>query len=77
LNFKLLNHNNADENGKLTVTISPENFNGESFQFSKNVSVPKNAPALVDLNAENTKELTVSNRIYGGQMVTASPTSTG
>ncbi len=60
LNFKLLNHNAADENGKLTVIISPENFTGESFQFSKNISVPKNAMALVDLNPENTKELNVS-----------------
>ena len=43
LNLKLLNHNAADENGKLTVTISPENFKGETLQFSKNISVPKNA----------------------------------
>ena len=76
LNFKLLNHNAADENGKLTVTISPENFTGESFQFSKNISVPKNAMALVDLNPENTKELNYQNLIYGGPMATESLTST-
>jgi hypothetical protein len=60
LNLKLLNHNPADENGKLTVTISPENFKGETLRFSKNISVGRNAPTLVDLNAENTKELNIS-----------------
>ena len=36
LNLKLLNHNQTDENGKLTVTITPENFKGKPVQFSKN-----------------------------------------
>jgi beta-galactosidase/beta-glucuronidase len=61
LNLKLLNHNLADDNGKLTVTLSPENFKGEPVQFTKNVSVPKNTPAVVDLNGENTKELNILN----------------
>jgi hypothetical protein len=59
LNLKLQNHNNIDENGKLTVTITPENFKGKLLQFSKNVSVTKNAPAIVDLNENNTRELNI------------------
>jgi hypothetical protein len=61
LNFKLLNHNQADENGKLTVTITPENFTGKSLKFSKDVSMTKNESLIVDLNAENTKELNIIN----------------
>jgi hypothetical protein len=61
LNLKLLNHNQADENGKLTVTFTPENFEGKPLQFSKSVSISKNAPAIIDLNGENTKELNIVN----------------
>jgi exo-1,4-beta-D-glucosaminidase len=60
LSFKLLNHNASDENGKLTVIISPENFKGAAYRFSKDILVPKNAMTLVDLNPENTKELNIS-----------------
>jgi hypothetical protein len=60
LDLKLLNHNNTDENGKLTITISPENFSGGSLKFSKDITVPKNEPARVNLNPENTPELNIS-----------------
>jgi hypothetical protein len=60
LNLNLLNHSQADENGKLTFTISPENFTGNPLQFSKSVFVPKNSSAIIDLNGENTKELNIS-----------------
>ena len=45
--------------GKLTVKISPENFRGKSFQFTKNVAVGSNASNLIELNADNTKELII------------------
>jgi len=61
LNFKLTSHNRTEEAGKLSVTISPENFEGKILQFTKSVSVSKNAPTVVDLNAGNTKELSISN----------------
>lgn len=61
LNLKLQNHNKIDENGKLTVTITPENFKGTLLQFTKNVSMSKNAPTVIDLNGENTKELNIMN----------------
>ena len=63
LNLKLQNHAGKDENGKLTVTISPENFKGRLLQFSKNVVITKNSPTTIDLNGENTKELNISNPV--------------
>jgi hypothetical protein len=63
LNLKLQNHNNIDEKGELTVTITPDNFKGKLLQFSKNVSVTKNAPTIIDLNGDNTKELIIDNPV--------------
>ena len=61
LNLKLINHNQVDENGKLIVTISPENFKGSPVQLSKSVTIKKNSSAIVDLNGGNTKEFVVLN----------------
>src|SRR5450759_3764347 len=61
LNLKLINHNQVDENGKLIVTISPENFKGSPVQLSKSVTINKNSSAIVDLNGGNTKEFVVLN----------------
>ena len=61
LNLKLKNHFKTEETGKLTVSISPENFKGKLIQFSKNVSITRNGPAVIDLNGDNTKELNISN----------------
>ncbi len=61
LNFKLLNHGSTDEQGKLNVTISPENFTGIPVQFTKEVSVKKNTQTIVDLNPSNTPGLNISN----------------
>ena len=57
LNVKLFNHYEVDEKGKLSVTVSPENFIGKALQFSKNVAIKKNSSLVVDLNGDNTKEL--------------------
>jgi exo-1,4-beta-D-glucosaminidase len=61
LNLKLQNHFKTAEAGKLTVSISPENFKGKFIQFSKNVSITKDGPAVIDLNGDNTKELNITN----------------
>lgn len=58
LGLTLFNHSASSEKGKLTVTISPENFIGRPVQFSRNVSVKANASETVELNPENTRELT-------------------
>jgi hypothetical protein len=63
LNLKLQNHYQVNENGKLNVTISPENFKGTILQFSKDVVITKNAATIIDLNGDNTKELTLINPV--------------
>jgi hypothetical protein len=60
LSLKLLNHSDIEENGKLTVTLSPENFKGAVLKFTREITVPKDEPAIVDLNGENTEELNIS-----------------
>jgi hypothetical protein len=60
LNLRLQNRNKVSESGKLSVTISPENFNGIPIRFSKDVSISKNDP-VIDLNGDNTKELKILN----------------
>lgn len=59
LSLALFNHTDSEKTGKLSVEISPENFTGASLKFSKNITVGKNASDVVDLNAENTKELNI------------------
>ena len=77
LNFKLLNHNQAAENGKLSVTITPENFEGKQIRFAKDLKVGGNGSLLVDLNSKNTKNSILPIRHYGGLMVMVSQTFTG
>ncbi len=59
LSLGLINHSIKDESGKLAIIITPENFIGKSLQFTKNVSISRNSTSVVDLNAENTKELSI------------------
>jgi hypothetical protein len=60
LYLTLTNHSQVMENGKLLVTIAPENFKGKALSLSKSVAVEGNKSASVDLNGENTKELNIS-----------------
>jgi len=60
LNLKLVNRGSVSENGKLTVTIKPVNFNGNQVQFTKDVMV-KETSSSIDLNTTNTKELNFAN----------------
>lgn len=61
LNLTMLNHSAAEENGKLTVTMTPGNFKGNPISFTKDVIVPGNKETVIDLNPENTKELEIAN----------------
>lgn len=60
LSLTLLNHDNSDETGKLTVTIIPENFTGKSLQILKNVTIPKRSRIILDLNSKNTNEFNIA-----------------
>jgi beta-galactosidase/beta-glucuronidase len=60
LSVTLFNHTGANETGKLSVKISPENFKGSSYEFTKSASIGKMNSTVIDLNAANTKELNIS-----------------
>jgi hypothetical protein len=60
LAFRLKNHSRAADKGMITVTITPETFQGKTVQFTKNISLPENSEASMDFNSDNTKELIVS-----------------
>ena len=59
LNLSLLNHNSTTENGSFSVVISPENFKGKSVRLQKAVTIPPGKNINIDLNGENTKELSI------------------
>jgi beta-galactosidase/beta-glucuronidase len=54
------NHSQAAENGWIKVSIIPETFKGKTVQFTKNVSLTKSSATVVDFNADNTKELIIT-----------------
>lgn len=53
LNLSLNNFSNAVENGKLIITISPENFSGKQFTVDQKISI--NANSSVDINLTSEK----------------------
>ncbi len=57
LSLNLINHGSADEKGKLTVTISPENFTGKPFEVTQDFSVKKNSLFQIDLNLKKRRNL--------------------
>jgi len=59
LNLTLSNHSAAEQKGKLTISIKPENFVGLPTQFSQNVSVAAEGSSVVDLNADKVSQLLV------------------
>lgn len=60
LGLTLFNHTGSNDMGRLTVKISPENFRGKSYQFTKNVAVGSDSSNLIELNADNTRELLIN-----------------
>jgi exo-1,4-beta-D-glucosaminidase len=61
LSFNLKNHGNTDLNGKINVTISPENFKGRTVQLSQDMQIRKNSSMSVDFKADSKKDIQVSN----------------
>ncbi len=60
LSLNLINHGNSDEAGKLTVTISPENFAGKPIVLSQDYSVKRNSSTTVDLEPGKNKSLLIT-----------------
>ncbi|HAL83816.1 MAG TPA: hypothetical protein DCO83_17555 [Mucilaginibacter sp.] len=59
LSFTLSNHGEAAQNGKLIVSIKPENFAGIPLQFTQNVKISANGASVVDLNADKVNQLLI------------------
>ncbi len=59
LNLTLSNHSDAEQKGKLTINIKPENFTGLPIQFSQDVAVAAGGASVVDLNAEKIDKLII------------------
>lgn len=59
LNLTLSNHSNVASNGKLTITIKPENFTGSAVQFSQNFSVPASNGRAVELSGDKISQLLI------------------
>jgi len=60
LSLKLFNHNASNDVGKVSVMITPENFKGKSYQFSKNVAAEGSSATTVDLDPASVKELNIT-----------------
>jgi hypothetical protein len=59
LNLSLNNFSEISQNGKLKITISPENFHGQSFTVNQNISVGANNSKELDLTSENVKQFMI------------------
>lgn len=60
LSLTLVNHGSIDEKGKLTVTISPENFTGKPIELAQDYAVKKNSGIVIELTAEKRRELLIA-----------------
>ena len=60
LSFMLKNFSTTTEKGKVTVTVTPETFNGKPVEFTKNISVGQNSTVLASFDSENTRELKIN-----------------
>jgi hypothetical protein len=59
LNFTLSNHSAAVNNGKLIISIKPENFTGVGTQFTQAVSINPNSGKNITLTADNISQLLI------------------
>jgi len=59
LSLSLSNHSAAEQKGKLTISIKPENFAGLPVQFTQNETVGANSVSDVDLNADKISQLLI------------------
>jgi len=63
LDLTLVNQNQTEQNGNLTVTITPENFKGNSIKFSKSAEVAAGESLNLTLDGSNTPEMKIENPV--------------
>ncbi|MDP4238171.1 MAG: beta galactosidase jelly roll domain-containing protein [Bacteroidota bacterium] len=61
LSLNLINHSKIKESGTLNITISPENFKGESFEFSNTITLDAQKSIFIKLNPKTEKSLRIIN----------------
>ncbi|HZY39262.1 MAG TPA: beta galactosidase jelly roll domain-containing protein [Mucilaginibacter sp.] len=59
LNLTLSNHSEESQNGRLLISIKPENFAGLPLLFSQNISVKRGEAAQVALDADKVSQLLI------------------
>jgi beta-galactosidase/beta-glucuronidase len=59
LGFTLTNLKNSPVKGSLTVMIKPENFTGESLQFSREINLGPESSGTINLTSEEVKQLVI------------------
>ncbi|MEO9144528.1 MAG: sugar-binding domain-containing protein [Ginsengibacter sp.] len=59
VNLTLNNFSDDMQNGKLKITISPENFSGQSFTIDQQTSIRANSSTEINLTPEKIKNLTI------------------
>jgi beta-galactosidase/beta-glucuronidase len=59
LNLSLSNHSEIVQNGKLIISIKPENFAGLPVQFSQNVTIAANGASVIDMDADKVSQLLI------------------
>ena len=59
LSLSLSNYEKSVSNGRLKISINPENFVGQPINFTKEISIPGGAKKTVELNPSNTGELAI------------------
>lgn len=59
LNLTLSNHSEKTQNGKLMVSIKPDNFAGTAVQIAQDVTITPNGSSVIDLNADKIKQLII------------------
>lgn len=63
LDLTLVNHTKTDQDGNLTVTITPENFKGQSIKFSKTAEIAAGESLNLTLDGSNTPEMKIENPV--------------
>jgi len=61
ISMKLANHSSRSQGGKLSLTITPENFEGQSVQFNIPQKVGANQTKEVSLNYKDISQLEIQN----------------
>ncbi len=61
LDIPVTNHSSSSVKGKINIHIKPKTFEGETIEFSKDVTIRANTTQTVRLTSGNTKELTIRN----------------